>query len=121
MVDAPRKKVLASGLAKRTHGRISSKDSFANVVREVERVADERHPAKEVGQAEDAKTRRHVDDRPEVLRQRRDRLLRLLTLFHGHRALEGGHQIEFHGARENVRVDKVRLKNYEKLKWQKSY
>jgi hypothetical protein len=73
-----------------SYRRISAENGLADVVGKVERVANERHPAEEVGQAEDPEARWHVDDGPQVLGQGRDRLLGLLALLHRHRALKTG-------------------------------
>ena len=62
-------------LSRCPHLRVASKDGLADEVSEVEWVADERHPAEEVGQTEHAQRGRHIDDRHQILLQGDARLL----------------------------------------------
>ncbi len=76
-----------------SYRRISSKNCLSDVIRKVERVTDQRHPAEEIGQAKNPETARHVDDGPEVFRQRRHRPFCLLALFDCHGTLKGWVQL----------------------------
>ena len=78
-----------------THPWIAPKDSLSYKVGKVKRVANEGHPAKEVGETEDLETVRHVDDGQEILLQGGDSGSGALVVVVVHRDRTLGYVIVF--------------------------